>query len=70
MEHALKQYRRINGLSAEVLAMKAGTTRQTIHRIENGQQVPSMGMVSKLIKATGGEVRAADFIPPRMERAS
>lgn len=69
MEHALKQFRTRNGLSVEEFAKRAGTTRQTIHRIECGKQSPSMAMVSRLIAATGGAVGADAFVRSHFEMA-
>ena len=63
MEHALKRFRLSANISADQLAKAAGTSRQTIHRLENGHQVASLWLVSRLIKATGGAVTADDFLP-------
>lgn len=64
MEHPLAQYRKKTGVSREALAKRAGTSRQTIHRIEQGLQSPSLELVARLIAATDKQVKAADFLPP------
>lgn len=64
-EHALARYRREKSLSLDDMAKLAGTSRQSIHRIEQGTQTPSMALVARLIEATRGKVRAVDFLPQR-----
>lgn len=63
MEHALKTYRTANRISAQQLAETVGTTRQTIHRIEAFKVSPSLELVGRIVRATGGEIRADDFLP-------
>lgn len=71
MAHPLTQYRLATGTSREALAKAAGTSRQTIHRIEAGEQSPSLDLVARLIDATGRAVSAADFLPVKdSERAA
>lgn len=62
-KHALTIYREKHDISVAQMARRVDTARQTIFRIERWEQVPSLGLVAKLIKATDGEVRADDFIP-------
>jgi transcriptional regulator with XRE-family HTH domain len=62
MTHPLTKYRLKKGLSAEQLAKLAGTTRQTIHRIENGGQNLSLDLLRRVVAATGGKVTANDII--------
>lgn len=62
MEHPLTAYRKKHGLSREALAKLVGTSRQSIHRIEMGDQTPSLTLVGKLVLATGGAIRADDFL--------
>lgn len=62
MAHALTKYREDAGLSKAKLAALAGTTRQTIHRIEAGEQTPSLALVRRLLNVTGRKVRADDFM--------
>ena len=63
MAHPLTDFRTESGLSMDQVAKSAGTTRQTIHRIENAQQTPSLDLVGRLIAVSGGKLRADDFLP-------
>lgn len=65
MTHPLEQYRSEAKLTRDALAKRAGTSRQTIHRIEVGGQTPSLNMIRKLVKASGGELSADDFMGVR-----
>lgn len=64
MDHPLIDFRKKNGLSRRAMAERVHTSRQTIHRIEKGDQTPSLALVGRIINATGGELRADDFLPP------
>ena len=64
MTHPLTQFRAETGLSMDELAKAAQTTRQSIFRIEKGGQTPSLGLVGRLIEASGGKLSADDFLPP------
>lgn len=65
--HPLADFRVKANLSRAELALLAGTTRQTIHRIESGEQTPSLALVRRLVgvaDARGQKLRADDFLPP------
>lgn len=62
-QHALTRFRLSSGLSRKEVAKRAGTTRQTIHRIEAGNQQPSWKLASKLIEVAEGELTTDDFMP-------
>jgi len=64
MSHALAEFRTRKGLSKAAIAAKVGISRQSIHRIERGEQTPSLALVRRLVDATDGELRADDFMPP------
>lgn len=64
-QHPLTRYIETRDVGRTALAKAAGTTRQTIHRIERGEQSPSLEMIGKLIEATNGVLRADDFMPRR-----
>jgi DNA-binding XRE family transcriptional regulator len=51
MRHPLTDARKSAKLSQQALADLVGCDRQTILRIENGRQVPSLGMVAKITTA-------------------
>lgn len=63
MTHPLTRYRHDADLSMAALAAKAGTTRQTIHRIESGEQRPSWELAARLIAVSEGRLSADDFLP-------
>lgn len=63
--HPLRSYRHKQELALEVLAERVGVTRQSLSRIELGKQNPSLDLIDKLVKATGGRVKAEDFLPSR-----
>jgi DNA-binding XRE family transcriptional regulator len=63
MEHALARFRANAGLSRKDVAKAVGTSRQTIHRIEAGNQQPSWDLAAKLIGISGGRLSADDFMP-------
>jgi len=68
MQHALTIYRTKAGLSMRAVAEAAGTSRQTIHRIENGEQQPSWDLAARLIRVSGGWLSADDFLRQRASR--
>lgn len=51
MDHPLTDARKRAKLSQQALADLVGCDRQTILRIENGRQTPSLGMVAKITNA-------------------
>lgn len=62
-DHPLTAYRERECVSIQSLAEAANTSRQTIFRIERRHVSPSLGLVSRIIKATAGAVGVADFLP-------
>ena len=64
MEHPLKHFRLRHDLAASAVAAQVHVSRQTIHRIEKWVQTPSLDLVAKLVRATGGKLSADDFLPP------
>jgi transcriptional regulator with XRE-family HTH domain len=67
--HPLRLYRDRASISLEELAKQCGSTRATLSRIENGLQSPSLALIERIRDATGGAVRADDFLPFRPEDA-
>ena len=61
-EHPLTAYRQRRSLSLDAFAALARTTKSTIWRIENGQQTPSVGLLHRLVQATGGEITGAELL--------
>lgn len=62
MTHPLAQYRSTANLTRDALAKLAGTSRQTIHRIENGDQTPSLDMIRRLVAVSEGALSLEDFL--------
>ena len=52
----LREARCSAGLSARALAMRAGTATTTVTRIEQGSMDPTVGMLRRLLEATGSEL--------------
>jgi DNA-binding XRE family transcriptional regulator len=68
MNHPLTAARKSAGLSQQALADLVECDRQTILRIENGRQTPSLGMVSKIttaLRANNVELSADAFLGER-----
>lgn len=51
--HALKQWRQGRGITLAELAADTDTTAATLSRIENGEQIPRIPLVRKLMAETG-----------------
>ena len=51
MDNYLSAIRRAKGLTQKQLALKAGTTQQTVQRVENGLQAPRFDLVISLCLA-------------------
>lgn len=62
-KHPLTQYRERAGLSQGQVAKQVGVTKWTITSIETGRRTPSFALVSKLVKASNGMLKADDFLP-------
>lgn len=58
MTHPLRLYRLKKGIKAAEFAVLIGTSRQSLNRIENGNQTPSLGLAAKIEQATNKEVTA------------
>lgn len=56
MEHPLKTYRLVKGLSMVEMAERAQTTKSTLSRIEAGLIRPTHDLMLRLAKATHNEV--------------
>jgi len=62
--HPLTAYRRrpdVN-LRQAAFAVRAGTTKATISRIEAGTLSPSPALMQRIVEATGGEITAAMLV--------
>jgi len=63
MEHALTTFRRENEISVADLAARVGSTRQTIYRIEAGEQTPSPALAGRIQEITGIDARVLLKVP-------
>ena len=63
MTHPLRTYRHKTGLSLDALASRVNTTKTSLSRIERGVQTPSLALVLRLVRESGGLLRADDFLP-------
>lgn len=61
--HPLRAYRYSNLITLDELAAKVRTTPASLSRIERRRQAPSLGMLDRLVKATG--LSADDFLGTR-----
>lgn len=59
----LREYRQAQGLSQEEFAKGVRVRKATISRIENGQRVPSVGLISRICEFSKGALTANDFVP-------
>ncbi len=69
-DHPLRAYRASKNVRIAELAAAVGVAKSTISRIENREMQPSLGLMSRLIAATGGEVSANDFLTPAPTEAA
>jgi transcriptional regulator with XRE-family HTH domain len=71
-EHALRVYRKKNGIRLQQLASQVGVGASSLSKIERGIGAPSMALLGRLIKATNGAVSPFDFLekePPHETRS-
>jgi transcriptional regulator with XRE-family HTH domain len=60
--HPLRSYREKAGISLDELATRVGTSKASLSRIETRDQVPSLGLVKKIIGVSDGALSANDFV--------
>ena len=60
--HPLKEYRIAAGLTLEELASLAEISKASLSRIETGDQIPSLGLVKRLVKVSKNKLSADDFL--------
>ena len=63
LRNRIKEYRLARQWSLEKLGERAGTTRQQIYKLENGELRLSQEWMERIAKALGGDLRAADMLP-------
>ncbi len=80
-EYALNAYSRCmklnlylssKGITDEAFGRKIGCSQSQVSRIKRGVSKPSLGLIERIAMATGGAVRANDFMstvaPPKRPR--
>lgn len=63
LRNRIKEYRLARQWSLEKLGERAGTTRQQIYKLENGELRLSQEWMERIAKAFGGDLRPADLLP-------
>jgi transcriptional regulator with XRE-family HTH domain len=59
----LNEYLAKEQLTPASFAREIGVPSSTVHRWSRGKRQPSMALLPKIEKFTGGDVRAKDFYP-------
>ncbi|KIU33269.1 hypothetical protein SR39_13580 [Methylobacterium radiotolerans] len=65
----LTDYLRQQKLTHSEFAALIGATQAAVTRYANGRRMPSLGKLIRIERATGGAVRAIDFMPADTEAA-
>lgn len=60
--HPLRSYRERAGISLDELAGLVDASKASLSRIETRLQTPSLGLVERIVKVSGGELSANDFV--------
>lgn len=63
LKNRIKEFRLARQWSLEKLGTRAGTTRQQIYKLENGELRLSQEWMERIAKALGDGLRAADLLP-------
>lgn len=69
----LNMYLTTKGITDEAFGRKIGCSQSQVSRIKRGVSKPSLGLIERIALATGGAVRANDFMttvaPPKRPRS-
>jgi len=60
--HPLKSFRDRKGISLDTMAQAVGASKASLSRIETRLQVPSLGLVERIVRASDGALSADDFL--------
>lgn len=63
--HPLRSYREQAGISLDDLALLVGASKASLSRIETRLQVPSLGLVERIVGVSKGALTANDFVGER-----
>lgn len=58
----LHDYLTLKGITDEAFGRKIGCSQSQVSRIKRGVSKPSLGLIERIALATGGAVRANDFM--------
>lgn len=61
-DHPLKRFRTARGLSMQALGDAVGVSKQTISRIESGEDDPSLALIRRIVAFADGALSANDFL--------
>lgn len=61
-KHPLAAFREEQKLGPSDVAAKLAISRQSLFRIERGEQKPSIDLIRRIIDFTGGKVSANDLV--------
>lgn len=70
MAHVLRQYREGAGISVADFSKALSVSRQSLYRIEAGDQTPSVDLLRRIVEVTSGAVTPNDMLLPREEDAA
>jgi DNA-binding XRE family transcriptional regulator len=61
-KHPLAAYREAKNVRPSVAAKELAISRQSLFRIENGDQTPSVELIKRIVAFTDGKVSASDLV--------
>ena len=61
-KHPLAAFREERGLRSSQVAEELNISRQSLFRIENGDQNPSVDLIKRIVTFTEGKVSASDLV--------
>jgi transcriptional regulator with XRE-family HTH domain len=62
-DHALRLWRKENGVTLTTLASRVGVTPSHLSEVENRRNMPSIELAAKLSRETQGSVPLDAFVP-------
>jgi len=62
-DHALRLWRKANGVTLRTLAIRVGVTPSHLSEVENRRNTPSIELAAKLSRETEGAVSLDAFVP-------
>lgn len=59
--HKLREYRKAKKLTLEDMGALLGVSRNSVSRYERGEQDPTLPILERIVKVTGGRVKPQHF---------